>query len=232
MRYLTLLTALAISTFGLVPQSRAQDADPYLASYVVSYVEVLPGAKDAAATMLRDYGAASRKEDGNLRFDVLQRHDRPNHFAIVEAWRDQKTADAHRQAAATTQFRDKLQKILAAGYDERPHAALAVGGMQAGTPLPRDALYAVTHVDFIPPKKDDGTAALKQLSEPSRKDDGNLRYEVLVQASRPNHLTVVEVWRNRAALDAHDAAGHTVRFRMDTLPMSGALYDQRIYGVL
>jgi hypothetical protein len=49
----------------------------------------------------------------------------------------------------------------------------------------RGAVYAVTHVDFIPPKKEEGIAATKALSGPSAKDPGNRRYDVLQQSSRP-----------------------------------------------
>jgi quinol monooxygenase YgiN len=90
----------------------------------------------------------------------------------------------------------------------------------------------VTHVDFIPPKKDDGIAALQQLADPSRKDTGNLRYEVLQQGSRPNHLTLVEIWRDQDAFEKHEVAAHTKTFRMLALPMSGSLYDQRLYKAL
>jgi autoinducer 2-degrading protein len=225
MRIATLMIGLAIASCALAPQAQAEDGP----AYVVSYIEALPAAKDAAASALREFASASRKEAGSLRFEVLQRRDRPNHFAIIEAWRDRGAAEAHGQSASTRQFRDKLQPLLAAAYDERPHSAVAVGDMTAGQGATGAAVYVVTHADFIPPKKDDGTAALKQLSEPSRKEPGNLRFEVLVQNSRPNHLSVIEIWRDQPALEAHESAKHTVQFRMDTLSMSGSLYDQRLY---
>jgi quinol monooxygenase YgiN len=55
---------------------------------------------------------------------------------------------------------------------------------------------------------------------------------VLQQTSRPNHLTLVEAWRGRAALEAHEAAAHTRKFRDALLPMSGSLYDQRLYKAI
>ena len=85
------------------------------------------------------------------------------------------------------------------------------------------------HVDLIGAKKDDGLAALKQLSADSAKNVGVLHYDVLQQVSRPNHLTLVEVWRGNAALEAHETAAHTRKFREVLLPMSGSLYDQRLY---
>src|SRR2546428_9482196 len=39
------------------------------------------------------------------------------------------------------------------------------------------AMYVVTHVDVIPPRKDDGIAAVRQLADDSRLHEGNLRFE-------------------------------------------------------
>ncbi len=90
----------------------------------------------------------------------------------------------------------------------------------------------LTHVDVIPPRKDDGVALLARLAEESRRDPGCARFDVVQQANRPNHLTVVEAWKDRAAFDAHAAAAHTRHFRAQLAPMSGALYDERLYAVI
>ena len=75
---------------------------------------------------------------------------------------------------------------------------------------------SLTHVDLIGAKKDVGLAAIKQLSIDSAQDAGILRYDVLQQSSRANHLTLVEVWRGKAALEKHEVAAHTRKFRDDT----------------
>src|SRR2546422_96076 len=74
------------------------------------------------------------------------------------------------------------------------------------------AVYVVTHVDVIPPRKDDGVAAVKQLADDSRKGDGNLRFEVVQQTNRPNHFTVVEIWKDAKAIDVHSMAATTRLF--------------------
>src|SRR5262245_7833924 len=167
---LRLLLLLALVPFA-VSGAQAQDAS---SAYVVTYIEVAPLSKNHAARLLRDLDAASRKEAGNLRFEIMQRIDRPHHFAIVEAWKDQKALDAHAASASTKKFRSEIETILSAPYDERPHGALAVA--PAAGKIGRRSVFAVTHVDIIPPKKDDGIAMSKNLADPSRKDSGNIRY--------------------------------------------------------
>jgi quinol monooxygenase YgiN len=95
-----------------------------------------------------------------------------------------------------------------------------------------DAIYVLTHVDVIPPGKDDCMAALKAMSVDTANDPGNISYEVLQQTNRSNHFTVVEAWTNRKFIDGHAMAAHTRAFREKLSPIAGALYDERYYKKL
>jgi quinol monooxygenase YgiN len=198
--------------------------------YTVTYVEVVPPSTAEGAALLRRHGAAVREDTGNLRVEVLQRLDRPNQFTVLATWKDRKAFEAHGVTADARELRDQLTPLLASPNDERLHHALSVG--RAPATAASGAVYAVTHVDVIPPRKDDATAALAELAEDSRRDAGHVRFDVVQQTGRPNHFTVVEVWRDRAAFDAHGMAAHTRRFRELLAPMSGSLYDERLYAVL
>ena len=218
--------ALSIVTAALVPSARAQNN----AAYLATYVEVMPDAVAPGMALLKQYRDASLKEDGNLRAAALAEIDRPNRFVVVQAWRDKAALDAHGQSAATLKFRDKLNPIADAPYDERITNALYV--TQGKTESQSGAIYVVTHVDVIPPGKDDCMAALKAMSVDTASDPGNISYEVLQQANRGNHFTVIEAWTNRKALDTHAMAAHTRAFRQKLAPIAGALYDERIYKAL
>jgi quinol monooxygenase YgiN len=218
-----LLFGVAMSALGVTQAARADDA----AFYTATYVEVVPPSAAEGAALLRQHEKASRQDPGNLRIEILQRIDRPNHFTILAAWKDQKAFEAHRAAPATKEFLDKLHPLLASPNDKRLHQGLAVAtASAAGT------VYVVTHVDVIPPRKDDGMALLKRLAADSRRDPGNVRFDVVQQVNRPNHFTVIEVWADRRAVDTHGMAAHTKQFREQLAPMSGALYDERLYTVL
>jgi quinol monooxygenase YgiN len=52
---------------------------------------------------------------------------------------------------------------------------------------------------------------------------------VVQQTSRPNHVTVIEAWKDHKAYDARGSAGSQRSFRDKLGPMLGALYDERIY---
>lgn len=192
------------------------------AVYVVSYIEVVPGSAHEAAALLRRYRESGRSADGNERLEVLQQCGRPDHFAIVELWKD--------RSAQTRRLDEVLRPLLVSPYDERPHSGLSLGSPPAAPP--GGATYVLTHADAVPPAKDDAIAALKELAEASRNEEGNLRCEVLQQRSRPNHFTLVEIWASRHAREAHVMAAHTRRFRERFQPMSGSLYDERLYDAV
>ncbi len=222
---ISLLLAMALTPI-LAQAPHAQDA----AIYVVSYIEVAPAASGAAAGLLRQLSNAGRKDGGNMRFDILQRAAPSNQFAIVAIWKDQKSYDAHAAAAHSKEFRDKIKPHLISAIDDRLHSAMEIAGTAIKSAP--GAVFVVTHVDVPPPKKDDCISALKALVDDSRKEPGAERFEIFQQTSRPNHFSVVEIWRSQNAYNAHITAAHTKKFREQLTPMSGALYDERLYKAL
>ena len=228
----SVLLGLSMVSPGLAPVAHADDAGT---AYVVTYFESAPTYTGQVRNLLRELVRASRKEPGHLRIEILQRIGQPDQFVILEAWRDQEAQSAHGAAAHTKLFRGRLQPLLRGPYDERPHTPLAVGPAKIG-PGGGDArtamIYAVTHVDIIPKEKDTGVALVKQLTEGGRKDAGNLRFDALTQASRPNHMTVVEMWADKKALEEHGMTARKREFREKLMPLSGSLYDERLYRVI
>jgi quinol monooxygenase YgiN len=228
------LLVAALFAVGISKAAEAQQPatpaakDP--AVHVVSYIEVAPAAREQAAGLVRQFADASRKDEGNTRFEILQRVSPPNQFAVVASWQDQNAYERHAAAAHNKDFREKLKPHLISAIDDRLHSGLAVS--PSGDKAAADALHVVTHVDVPPPRKDECIALLEALAGDSRKEAGAGRFDVLQQSSRPNHFSVVEIWPSEAAYEAHITAAHTRRFREQLTPMSGALYDERLYRAM
>jgi len=225
-----LVLGLVVMAIGAVGAARGQapPSPPIEGNiYSMTYVEVMPPAKADGVALLRRYREATRKEGGNLRCEVIQRIDQPHQFAILEIWKDQKAFEAHGKGASSMETREKIAAIRNAPTDERVHIALSTGPIDAASV--RDVIYIATHVDVIPPRKDDAVAALKRLGDESRRGDGNLRFEVVQQTNRPNHFTVVEMWKDAKAVEAHSMAAATREFRDKLATMTGSLYDERMY---
>jgi quinol monooxygenase YgiN len=225
MRYsLSGLLGMAILSFSMAPAASAQDAP---VAYIVSYVEVAPAAKAQARALIAKFARDTRKEPGNLQFIAMQRISEPNHFAIVEAWKDKDAQAAHNAGATAQAFHAAFEPLQRSPYDERPHSALNVAA-PSGSPG-KGAVYVVTHVDIVPTSKDAGLELSRGLADDSRKDDGSLRFDALQQNSRLNHVTLVEIWKNPKAVEAHGISEHMKEFRKKFFPISGGLYDERIY---
>jgi len=216
-----------LSLIGLtLSPLRAEDTGPAL---VLTYLEVSLDSIAQARGLLKSYAAAAQKAAGTVQFETFQRIGQSNHFAIVETWADTVARQAFVASPAAREFRGKIDPLRIGPYDERLHFPLNVGSRVA---TPANAIIGITHVDFIPTSKDEGTAMLKTLADQSRGTPGNLRYDVWVQTSRANHMTIVESWTSMTALEDFATEAATKRFREDLMPMSGSLYDQRLYRVL
>jgi quinol monooxygenase YgiN len=95
----------------------------------------------------------------------------------------------------------------------------------------KDRIYVVTHVDTLP-GNGPGAKLLQQYAADSRKDKGAIRIELYVQISRANHFSLVEVWENQQAYDAHIATAHTRQFREQIQPMLGSPFDERLHQIV
>ena len=73
----------------------------------------------------------------------------------------------------------------------------------------------------MPTEKERGVNMTKDMANQSRSDKGNIRFEVLTQNSRPNHMTVIEIWNNQQSITAHAASAAKKQYRETLTPMSG-----------
>ena len=195
------------------------------ASYAVTYIELKTDQAAAGRQALTDYLAASRKEKGNLQFEVFQESARPSRFAILEAWTSRAALDAHYHNAASASMLNRLSPLRSAPDDRRMYDGLYASGPANHS----GAVFVMTHVDVMPPYADGCAGLLKVMRAETPRDHGNIAYNVLRQEHEPNHFTVAEVWASAKDQEAHLGAGHTVSFRQKLLPMTGALYDERIF---
>ena len=230
----TTITFFNIFIFGLI-MSTASFADETNANagsaYIVAYFEVNPKSSQIAVKLLKQLSLQSIKENGNQRFEVLQQVDRPDHFVVLEAWSSQEALTSHQNSMSINNFKENLKPHLRSTYDERPHTALEVGPVSPNQKNKND-LYAITHVDIVPTLKEQGVTLVKNLTKVSRGDLGQTRYEALTQNSRPNHMTILEIWSSKASNDAHQISEHKKEFRTSLSTMSGSLYDERFYKLL
>lgn len=101
--------------------------------------------------------------------------------------------------------------------------------LRAQEPAPTaSAVYVVAHVDVVPPSADAALALLEAYATSRRQVLGSQRFEVLREAGRPNHFTLVEVWQSEAARQANEASATTRRFRDQLQSLLGSPFDERL----
>ena len=93
-------------------------------------------------------------------------------------------------------------------------------------------VYIMTHIDVMPNFSDDANQAIQKYAADSRKDQGAVSIEGLVQDGRPNHFTIVEVWQSREAFEGHSGLAHSREFRETLHPMLGAPFDERLHAAM
>jgi quinol monooxygenase YgiN len=230
LRAMVLVMLLAVGGGAVTAQTPAPQgglppgSQPAVGNWVITYIEVAPGSEAKALAVLKTLKTASAKDNGYQSMAVLQRNGQPNHFALIEHWRDNAMREAHLKQPHTVAARQALQAMEIAPYDERPHRELATGQNNPG-----GTIFVVTHVDFVPTFRPQGEELLQNFAFEGRRTDGNARFDVFTQSSRPNHMTIVAVWNNLESWKRHTAAAPTKEFRQELLPKSGSLYDERLY---
>lgn len=204
----------------------AQAPPPQPTMYNVTYVDIMPSGGKQMVAAFTQYREASRKENGFVSFELFEMAGVPGHYVVLETWRDQAAFDAHNNAPHVKTYRDALQSIRVSGYDQRPYKVLTVGpGKPAG-----GNVHVVTHVDFAGANATaQAPGFLTEIANQSRKDRGNVRFDVLQSSTRPNHFTVVESWQTQADFDAHAAAAHTRTYRDALTPITGSPLDENVY---
>jgi quinol monooxygenase YgiN len=207
--------------------AHAQDASQPIT--IVTYTEVAPAKATEARKLILAYSADARKAKGAVEITALQRISDPAHFALIEQWQSQADKQAFAATDPVIKYRAALDPLRSAAYDERIHAAQAVGESK---PTTGESVVGLTHVDVIPPQLETGTAKVKAFVEAGRAAPGNLRFDDVVQANRKNHFTVIEAWKSQGDKNAW-VSGKTARtFREELQPIGGALYDERVFKVL
>jgi quinol monooxygenase YgiN len=122
----------------------------------------------------------------------------------------------------------------------------AAAGSAALAQAPAGPIYAIVHVDLAPPPfppgasvemqtriRDEtgarGIALLQEMAAGCTKEAGCLRFDVLQTIGAANHLTLVEVWRDQAALDFFEGTERVKSVRARLAPYLGSPFDQRLH---
>ena len=91
---------------------------PDTAIYTVSHVDFLPSGLKAVS-FLDAYVAQEQHDPDVVHAELLQSIEAPNHFTLIETFRNRDSYNRHLEAGYTRNFRAGIAAALGSPYDER-----------------------------------------------------------------------------------------------------------------
>jgi quinol monooxygenase YgiN len=68
------------------------------------------------------------------------------------------------------------------------------------------------HLHVNPEQEEAFHEAARKLIQPSRAEEGNIGYQLLKSTEAPNRYTMVELWKDQAAVARHNESSHLQAF--------------------
>ena len=99
-------------------QPLTRTPDPALPVYVAAHVDVTVEHTAQALAAIRTYVAAARREPSALRVEAMEEL-RPNHFDLIEVWRDKAAYQAHAVSPTAIRFHDVIAPWRGSPFEER-----------------------------------------------------------------------------------------------------------------
>lgn len=91
-------------------------------------------------------------------------------------------------------------------------------------------LIVHAHLQVIPEQEEAFLQAAKALVAASRAEEGNAGYALLKSTEREYHYTMVEKWKDAAAVAAHNASAHFQAFVKQAPSFFGAPMELEVFA--
>jgi quinol monooxygenase YgiN len=75
-----------------------------------------------------------------------------------------------------------------------------------------ETLTIVANVTVKQENKEDVLKAIKAVVDATRKESGNIFYDVFENVKNPLKLTIIETWKSQSAIDTHNNSAHFKEF--------------------
>jgi quinol monooxygenase YgiN len=101
-----------------VSPSTPASGDPVV---ILTHVDVVPTQVEPGTAKVKSFVEQGRSAKGNRRFDDVVQLTRKNHFTVIESWDSLADKNAWISAKTARAFREELQPMSGALYDERAY---------------------------------------------------------------------------------------------------------------
>ena len=202
---LAMMSLIGMASCAQKAAQQQEEAAPAAASNneirINCLFKVAPEDVDKIVKLGQELVAASRKDAGVIDYDIYQSQTDPTQLMIFETWKDQASLDVHSAAAHFTRI---VPQLANAAVGEM--AIQSFTQASEGSQIRINCLFKVA--------ADNVTKILGLSKEPveaSRKDGGNIDYDIYQSQTDPTKMMIFETWSDQASLDVHSAAEHFTR---------------------
>jgi quinol monooxygenase YgiN len=101
-----------------VGPSKPPSGDPVV---ILTHVDVVPTQVEPGTAKVKAFVEEGRSAKGNRRFDDVVQANRKNHFTVIESWDSAADKNAWISTKTARAFREELQPMSGALYDERAY---------------------------------------------------------------------------------------------------------------
>ena len=88
-----------------------------------------------------------------------------------------------------------------------------LGSFTGNSAVQDETLTIVASITVQPEFKEDVLKAIKTVVDATRKEPGNIFYDVFEDVKNPLKFIFIETWKSQAAIDAHFATAHFNDFK-------------------
>lgn len=91
-------------------------------------------------------------------------------------------------------------------------------------------LIVHAHLQIIPNQEEAFLEAAKALLPASRAEEGNIAYNLMKSTEQEHHYTMVELWKDQAAIASHNASEHFQTFVKQASTFMAAPMDLQVFA--
>lgn len=222
MPFVSLLLSVVL---GAVPVSGMTVLQPVPAQSFqeVIYMEVQPSARHNALQELRTWVQRQRESRSDLNVALLRELNRPHQFLLL--------AGSSKGLPVALNDLNQVRPSSLAGHLILPDFNLTSDFMNGTAPLtiPREALIMVAHLDADPSQREQAQIQLNRLGNVIPGLKGNQGVQILTWKKRPNHWTLLTIWKDQASYLAGLEDPHVRKIRAVIASYAAAPSDLRLY---
>ncbi len=181
-------------------------------------VDVKPGRLPEFLAAIQDNAAcAVRDEPGCFGFDVLQSTEYETKFVFYEVYRNQDALAAHRQTPHFKRYFERTQDLFAGPLSRHIFHNLHPDDeawMQRPAVDPKGSMvFRLLSQTINAGSLDVYRQTMRRMAGAMDRDEpGSLRFDVIEETEAPGNVMLYEVYRNRAAREAHRETPHFKEF--------------------